>query len=213
MVKPKIYKIITGVLLLIVIAILAVYSQLSNRHRAIVKTTLLHKSGLIDGKWSVDNKLQSYNMISPSFLIDGIYTSMEGPKSSKYVQLSQDSTLLWITGFKVTAIDAKSRRPLSNDFICHTNVDFNDVKYFSGFNLTDRIGKQYPRLTSLSNGMEDFRLVVNPLTLKEDHRIGAQQRRVHESLRVVRCRRKHDLQTRNVRTHAAPILTVLRPVL
>src|SRR5690606_24794795 len=110
----------------------------------------LHKLHLVDGKWSVDQTKGLYSMISPSLLIDGIYKSMEGPKSSKYVQLSQDSTLLYMTGFKVTALDAKNKRLLSNEFICHTNVDFNDVKYYSNFNLNDRIGKRYPRLTSLS---------------------------------------------------------------
>src|SRR5690606_12153848 len=148
------YKIITGVLLLVLIGCLATYSQLSNRHRAIVKTTLLHKSGMIDGKWSVDSTGKVYNMISPSFLIDGIYKSMEGPMSAKYVQLSQDSALIYMTGFKVTAIDAKSRQPLSNEFICHTNVDFNAAKYYSQLNLPQRIGNSYPRMTSLSNGSE-----------------------------------------------------------
>lgn len=154
MAKSKIYKNITAVFLILVIIAAFTYSQLNRRHRAIVKTTLLHKLHLVDGKWSVDQTKGLYSMISPSLLIDGIYKSMEGPKSSKYVQLSQDSTLLYMTGFKVTALDAKNKRLLSNEFICHTNVDFNDVKYYSNFNLNDRIGKRYPRLTSLSNGME-----------------------------------------------------------
>lgn len=82
---------------------------------------------------------------------------MEGPKSSNYVQLSQDSAVLWITGFKVKALNSKTGKQISNDFICHTNVDFNDVKYFSNFHLENRIGKQYPRMTSLSHGLENFK--------------------------------------------------------
>ncbi|TRW90584.1 hypothetical protein FNW07_11210 [Flavobacterium sp. GT3R68] len=96
-------------------------------------------------------------MISPDFYIDGIYKSMEGPKSSNYVQLSQDSAVLWITGFKVKALNSKTGKRISNDFICHTNVDFNDVKYYSNFHLENRIGKQYPRMTSLSHGLENFK--------------------------------------------------------
>lgn len=132
------------------------YSLLSNRHKAIVKTTFLYKTGLIDNEWFIENKTQQYKMISPDFYIDGIYKSMEGPKSSNYLQLSQDSTLLWITGFHVKALDSKTKKTISNDFICHTNVDFNDVKYFSNFHLKDRIGKNYPRMTSLSHGLENF---------------------------------------------------------
>ncbi|MEZ4838739.1 hypothetical protein [Flavobacterium sp.] len=132
------------------------YSQLPTRHKAIVKTTLLHKTGLVDSDWQVENQAKEYKMLSPTFIVDDIYKSMEGPKASNYVMLSQDSTLLWITGFKVEAHDAKTGQKMSNDFICHMNVDINDTKYYSHFGLEDRIGKQYPRLTSLSHGMESF---------------------------------------------------------
>jgi hypothetical protein len=156
MTKPKIYKNLTVGILLLIIAAAVWYSFLPNRHKAIIKTSFLQKTGLVDNDWIVDDAKLQYKMISPAFLIDGIYKSMEGPKASNYVQLSQDSTLLWITGFHVKALDSKTRKPISNDFICHTNVDFNDVNYFNNFHLQDRIGKQYPRMTSLSHGLENF---------------------------------------------------------
>jgi len=156
MTKSKIYK-ITGLLILLCLLSAGIfYSQLPNRHKAIVKSYLFEKLGIVNPNWKVVNKQQTYKMISPEFLIDGIYKSMEGPKSSNYVQLSQDSTVLWLTGFHVKALDAKTLKLTSKDFICHTNVDFNDVKYFSAFHLEKRIGTQYPRLTSLSHGMENF---------------------------------------------------------
>lgn len=132
------------------------YTQLSNRHQAIVKTTFLHKTGLVDNTWEIESGNKEYKMLSPTFLVDNIYKSMEGPKASNPVMLSQDSTLLWITGFKVAAENANTGNKMSNDFICHLNVDINDVKYYSYFGLENRIGKQYPRLTSLSHGMESF---------------------------------------------------------
>lgn len=95
-------------------------------------------------------------MLSPVFWIDGIYKSMEGPKASRYVALTQDTTMVWLTGFTVHAVDARTSERLSNDFICHMNIDINDVAYYSHLGLEDRIGKQYPRLTSLSHGMESF---------------------------------------------------------
>ncbi|WP_333875913.1 hypothetical protein [Flavobacterium sp.] len=154
--KSKIYKIL-GVLMAIGILGSAIwYSQLPNRHKAIVKSFLFEKLGITDADWKVNHPSGTYKMISPEFYIDGIYKSMEGPKSSKYVQLSQDSTLLWLTGFEVKALENQTSVPVSNDFICHTNIDFNDVKYYSSFHLEKRIGVQYPRLTSLSHGMEKF---------------------------------------------------------
>ncbi len=154
--KPKIYKILGVLILISSIAGGIWYWQLPTRHKAIAKSFLFEKLGIVNPNWEVENKSETYTMISPEFYIDGIYKSMEGPKSSNYVQLSQDSTLLWLTGFHVKALDKKSLKYISNDFICHTNVDFNDVKYYSSFHLEKRIGTQYPRLASLSHGMEHF---------------------------------------------------------
>ena len=157
MFKSKIYKILGISFLVLIIGAGIVYSQLTNRHKAIIKTVFLHTTGLIDNKWLVENQTHEYKMISPDFYIDGIYKSMEGPKSSNFVQLSQDSSLIWITGFHVKALDSKTRKRISNDFVCHTNIDFNDAKYYSNFHLENRIGVQYPRLTSLSHGLENFK--------------------------------------------------------
>lgn len=154
--RTKIYKILTLLVLLAIGGGVIWYTQLSTRHKAIVKTTLLHKTGLVDNDWQVENHYREHKVLSPTFIVDDIYKSMEGPKASNYVMLSQDSTLLWITGFKVVAQDAKTGKKMSNDFICHMNVDINDSKYYSNFGLEDRIGRQYPRLTSLSHGMETF---------------------------------------------------------
>ena len=154
--KSKIYKILGVLILLTSIGSGIWYWQLPNRHKAIVKSFLFEKLGVVNPNWKVENQSETYKMFSPEFYIDGIYKSMEGPKSSNYVQLSKDSTLLWLTGFHVKALDSKSLKYISNDFICHTNVDFNDVNYYSSFHLQKRIGSQYPRLTSLSHGMENF---------------------------------------------------------
>ena len=154
--KTNIYKILSMLLMLSLVGAIIWYAQLSNRHKAIVKTTFLHKTGLVDNTWEIEKGKGEYKMLSPTFLVDNIYKSMEGPKASNPVLLSQDSTLVWITGFKVSAEDADTGKIMSNDFICHLNVDINDVKYYSYFGLENRIGKQYPRLTSLSHGMESF---------------------------------------------------------
>lgn len=154
--KSKIYKYIAFSLFLSTLFGTIIYLQLSNRHKAIVKTKFLHTTGLLNGDWLVYNHADLYQMESPTFLIDGIYKSMEGPKASRYVQLNQKKELLWITGFEIKAFDADSNKELSNDFICHMNVDINDAVYYENFNLKDRIGKQYPRLTSLSHGLEKF---------------------------------------------------------
>ncbi|ESU29265.1 hypothetical protein FLJC2902T_06610 [Flavobacterium limnosediminis JC2902] len=132
------------------------YLQLTNRHKAIVKTFLLHKTGIVDNDWRINNDQKEYKMLSPTFIIDGIYKSMEGPKASRYIQLNQSDSIVWITGFKVKAVDAKTNATLSNDYICHMNVDINEIQYYNHWKLEDRIRKQYPRMTSLSHGLEHF---------------------------------------------------------
>lgn len=154
--KPKIYKYFIFTLIVSTIFGSITYLSLSNRHQAIVKTKLLHSLHLVDNNWEIKNNADIYKMLSPTLLIDGIYKSMEGPKSSRYIQLSNSDELLWITGFDVKALEAETEKEISKDFICHMNVDLNDVHYYSNFNLENRIGKQYPRLTSLSNGFESF---------------------------------------------------------
>ncbi|HTO35971.1 MAG TPA: hypothetical protein VLZ72_07020 [Flavobacterium sp.] len=155
--RSKIIKISSFLLVTIILAGTIWYYQLSNRHKAIVKTKILHTFGLVNNQWEVESNIKKYTAYSPTFLVDNIYKSMEGPKASNYVMLSQDSSLVWITGFSVEALDSKTNSQISNDFICHMNVDLNEVKYYTHFGLEDRIHKQYPRLTSLSHGMESFR--------------------------------------------------------
>lgn len=154
--KSKIYKYLTFTFILSSVFGIVVYSLLSTRHKAILKTKALHTLHLVDNQWEMSTQKQEYKMLSPTFLIDGIYKSMEGPKSSRYIQLNQSDALLWITDFEVKAVDAETNAPISKDFICHMNVDINDVNYYSNWDLKDRIGKQYPRLTSLSNGFESY---------------------------------------------------------
>ena len=153
---PKILKFAAVAFLTACFGLAITYTQLPRRHKAIVKTQFLHRSGLLENDWKADEQEGSYSMISPVFWIDGIYTSMEGPKALNYVRLSDKPGIVFLKSFSVRAMDAETGKPISNDFICHTNVDFNDARYFGYFGLNDRIGKQYPRMTSLSHGQENF---------------------------------------------------------
>src|SRR5690606_26064547 len=77
-------------------------------------------------------------------------------KATRLMQLSNSDEMYWITGFDIKAVDAETNEEVSKEFICHMNVDLNDVSYYTNFGLEDRIGKQYPRLTSLSSGFESY---------------------------------------------------------
>jgi len=56
----------------------------------------------------------------------------------------------------VKAVNTEGNEQLSNDFICHTNIDFYDGEYYGKWGLHHRIGENYPRLTTMSNGIESY---------------------------------------------------------
>jgi len=133
------------------------YISLSNRHQAIIKTRLLHSLHIIDSEWSKKSSKNNIQLTSPAFLIDNIYKSMEGPKASTFYTLTPEKDELnWMTGYTVKALDTKSNKQLSNDFICHFNIDYQDQEHHGKWNLLKRVNKQYPRLLSLSHGIESI---------------------------------------------------------
>ncbi|WP_418637086.1 hypothetical protein [Winogradskyella sp.] len=133
------------------------YLNLPSRHKAIIKTRINHTFGLVDNTWNITNKDQTLSLITPTLVVDQIYKSMEGPKVMRSFQIdSKTDDLVWITSFETKAISTNEVDALSNDYICHTNIDFYDGEHYSRWNLNERIGQHYPRLTSMSNGIEKY---------------------------------------------------------
>ncbi len=133
------------------------YLNLNNRHKAIVKTQILHRLGLVDNDWNVFITDSSTSFTTPTFIVDNLYKSMEGPKSMRSFQLNPNkSELVWLSSFETIALSINEKDTLSNDYICHSNVDYYDGEHFGKWNLNHRIGERYPRLTSISNGVESY---------------------------------------------------------
>ena len=129
------------------------YFQLSNRHKAIVKTTFLHTLGIIDNDWEVAYNESSVKLESPALLVDDIYQSMDGPQAMINLDMNPDSTVVrFITGFKAEVM-RKGTDMHNNDFLCHTNIDFFNGVHYKNLALPKRINSQYPRLGTLSNGI------------------------------------------------------------
>ncbi|ARV12863.1 hypothetical protein BTO09_11100 [Gilvibacter sp. SZ-19] len=154
--RIKVIKIFGWLLVLTLLGGGLYYLQLSNRHKAIVKTTILHKSGL-GGDWQVSYGGRQTDFYSPLFFVDNIYTSMEGPKAMRGFQINPSTEdLLWINGYETTVVAADGLTELSRDFMCHTNLDYYDQSYYSKWQIPNRIGSNYPRLATLTNGMESY---------------------------------------------------------
>jgi len=151
------YSVFLFIILLIIGGIY--YLKLPNRHKAIVKTQVYHKLGLVDDSWNIKTTDSTISLFSPTLVIDNIYKSMEGPKAMTSFQIDYTrNDLVWLTSFETKAVSTNEIDQLSNDYVCHTNIDFYDGEHYARWNLNNRIGEQYPRLTSMSNGIEAYKL-------------------------------------------------------
>jgi len=94
---------------------------------------------------------RTYEYLSPVYHVDRIYKSMQGPISTETVRLgeAQDTGLLWITGMRVQMVDADGATPVSNDFMCHTNLDF-DLKQRAL--KSSNAAHAFARIVTLSQG-------------------------------------------------------------
>ncbi|OIQ40586.1 MAG: hypothetical protein BM563_02595 [Bacteroidetes bacterium MedPE-SWsnd-G1] len=134
------------------------YFSLTKLQRSTLKTKVIHFLGLTDNSWEVKVSNSQINLTSPTLVIDGIYKSMEGPHATTIFSINDSLIkLVWINSFNVTALNTSESEILSNDFICHTNIDFYDGSYYGKWNLHHRIGSHYPRLTTMSNGIESYK--------------------------------------------------------
>ncbi len=132
------------------------YAQLSNRHKAIVKTKVLHAFHIIDPDWEVMEGEKEIAMESPELLVDNIYRSMDGPQAVLNLNVNPEGKQIqWITGFKAEVF-REGTDVHNNDFLCHTNFDYSDAVHYKNLRLPKRINTQYPRLGTLSNGINEL---------------------------------------------------------
>lgn len=92
-------------------------------------------------------------ILSPTYVIQKKYRSMEGPGSQQMVYLGdQNATpeLLWITGVRTEMVSADGKTPQLPELMCHVNVDIDGEKHRSLFGFKRGVGS---RVVTLSQGM------------------------------------------------------------
>ena len=90
-------------------------------------------------------------ILSEPYTIDRIYKSMAGPESQKVISIWQPEPpeLLWITGYRVVVVGADGKAPVSQEFMCHNNLDLHPVVHSKLFDAPMLFS---PRLFTLSQG-------------------------------------------------------------
>jgi hypothetical protein len=70
-------------------------------------------------------KVYSGKVHSHTYHVDKIYKSMEGPTGRRRFELPPTPTpeLFWLVGYKAIVVDAESLEPVSQEFMCHSNLD------------------------------------------------------------------------------------------
>jgi hypothetical protein len=92
---------------------------------------------------------------SKPYTIDKMYPSMRGPYGFDEVALweSEAPELLWIVGYKTTAVAADSETEMSQEFVCHANLDFDAKDYYARFPTAPPVSG---RVFTLSQGQQDI---------------------------------------------------------
>jgi hypothetical protein len=73
-------------------------------------------------------------ILSTVYEVDRIYKSMEGPNSTEHVHLASDARpedpeLLWIVGFEAVMVQPDGEGQISQEFMCHTNLDIDPTRH------------------------------------------------------------------------------------
>lgn len=94
--------------------------------------------------------------LSPVYTVDREYRSMKGPSSTQSLTFPkfEPAELLWIVGYRTEVVDAKGDSPVSQEFMCHSNLDFDADFHARLFELPVY---HTNRLFTLSQGQQEIR--------------------------------------------------------
>lgn len=100
--------------------------------------------------------VHTQTIVSQPYHIDKLYASMRGPYGFDDVRLLEGDQveLLWIVGYRTTVIDGASPEELSQEFMCHANLDFDATDYYDRFPGAPPISG---RVFTLSQGQQEIR--------------------------------------------------------
>lgn len=101
-------------------------------------------------------KVHTFSITSPEYHIDRKYASMFGPDALQEVRLLDGPPeLLWITGYQTTVVSAETGEALSQEFMCHANLDLDVQRYYEVFPTRVPLSG---RVFTLSQGQQNIEL-------------------------------------------------------
>ncbi len=92
-------------------------------------------------------------VLSPEYYIDKKYRSMQGPYGQQQVYLTDpaEPELLWITGYETEVVDPADDAEVSQEYMCHANLDIKPTPYMKELQMRHGISG---RIFTLSQGQQ-----------------------------------------------------------
>lgn len=101
----------------------------------------------------------SFVHLSPVYSVDREYRSMMGPSSTETIAFpeaeSDPPELLWVVGYEAVMVGEDGESEMSQEFMCHSNLDFDSARHAKLFNLP---AYHSNRLFTLSQGQQQIHL-------------------------------------------------------
>ena len=99
-------------------------------------------------------EVQTQTFLSGSYVIDQIYKSMKGPQKMDEIRIGGGGPpeRIWILSYKTEIVDPVSGAVLSEEFMCHNNLNFESLSDHLQKLGSGRVGRPSERLFTLSQG-------------------------------------------------------------
>jgi len=114
-------------------------------------------AGIQKNSFNPRSNERQVTFLSDIYEIDSIYKSMKGPSSKEEILLidSKEPELIWITGYSAVMVRPDGETPMSQEFMCHSNLDFDSKTH--NYLFQSRTNPLRDRLFTLSQGQDDVR--------------------------------------------------------
>lgn len=110
---------------------------------------LLFGVGCMQKQERPDN-VKTATILSSVFTVDKLYKSMLGPyRTGELMPVTRAPELIWITGFESVVVTPDGEQQLSQEFMCHSNLRYNNLGAPGAFNATRH---KHGRIFTISQG-------------------------------------------------------------
>ena len=167
--------------------------------------------------------LRTLEIYSPLLKVDRIYKSMEGPFRTQNVNFRDNGRplLIWILGYRADIVSADGQAALSQEFMCHSNLELNTEthrKIFQRQEIDDTVVVPLTRVATLSQGQLSMSLPEGfgmPIMSSEDLILGTQVLNLNRPEMDTSVRHKLYLDfilDKDLKTHLKPLLPTFAQV-